>query len=149
MTKRTKRTILFSILAVMLTGVCVGYYLWNKPHKDVKHADAITVTAVELYNIFNTDSGKAKSLYTDKVLDVKGEVMQLTVNRQGQQVILLRTAVADAAVNCTMEENANNIKQGDRVNIKGICSGYIAGDTSMDLPGDVFILRSYHQNDKQ
>ena len=32
-----------------------------------------------------------------------------------------------------MEENAGNIKAGDTIVIKGICSGYISGDVDMGL----------------
>jgi hypothetical protein len=42
-----------------------------------------------------------------------------------------------------MEENSSTVKSGDNITIKGICSGYIAGDADMDLPGDVFIIRGY------
>ena len=144
MTKKTKKTILYSILGLIVIAAGTGYYLWNKPHKDVKHASGIAVSAAELYLTFSTDSVKAKNTYTDKVLEVKGDVVNVTVNQQGQQVILLKTATADASVNCTMEEKATAAKPGDVMIIKGICSGYIAGDADMDLPGDVFITRGYH-----
>ncbi len=144
MTKKTKKTILFTLLAIIAIGAAIVYYIWNKPHKDVKHASAEKVTASTLYQTFSTDSVKAKSMYTDKVLEVSGEVTKVTTNQQNQQVILIRTAVTDASVNCTMEENAISVKPGDTICIKGICSGYIAGDADMDLPGDVFIIRGYH-----
>ena len=144
MTKKSKRTI-FAIITVLIVAGCGAiYYLWNKPHKDVVHANAIKIAATELYNIFSTNSIKANTLYANKVVEISGEVMQVSKNQQGQQIILLKTAVADASVNCTMEENFGGVKQGDNIIIKGICSGYIAGDTSMDLPGDVFIIRGYH-----
>ncbi len=54
--------------------------------------------------------------------------------------------IPDASVNCTMEENVNNIKAGDTILIKGICSGYINGDIDMGLPGDVFLIRCYYFN---
>jgi flagellar basal body-associated protein FliL len=143
-TKKTKKTILLLLLAVIIIGACIVYYIWNKPHKDVKHASAEKVTATALYQTFSTDSVKAKGMYTDKVLEVAGEVTKVTTNQQNQQVILIKTATADASVNCTMEENATGVKPGDNISIKGICSGYIAGDADMDLPGDVFIIRGYH-----
>lgn len=144
MTKKTKKTILWLILIAIAIGACVVYYIWNKPHKDVKHASAEKVTAATLYQTFSTDSVKAKGLYTDKVLEVSGEVTKVTTNQQNQQVILIKTAVADASINCTMEEKDASVKPGDNISIKGICSGYIAGDADMDLPGDVFIIRGYH-----
>lgn len=134
---------MYSILGFILIAAGIGYYLWNKPHRDVKHARGIAVSAAELYLTFSTDSSGAKNTYTGNVVEVKGEVTKVSVNQQGQQVILLKTATPDASVNCTMEEQAT-VAAGAQVTIKGICSGYIAGDPDMDLPGDVFIIRGYH-----
>jgi flagellar basal body-associated protein FliL len=143
-TKKSKKAILAIIATLVIAGCAVVYYLWNKPHKDVVHANAIKVVATALYNTFSTDSIKANMLYTNKIVAVSGEVIQVSKNQQNQQVILLKTAIVNAAVNCTMEENAGDVKQGNSVIIKGICSGYIAGDAGMDLPGDVFVVRGYH-----
>lgn len=122
------------------------YYMWNKPHKNVKDADAENITAAELFDLYITDSAKAKDLYTGNIIHVTGEITRLSLNQQSQQVILLKTAVEGAAVNCTMEEKTVPVKPGDTITIKGICSGYISGDPEMGLPGDVFIIRGYQSN---
>jgi hypothetical protein len=82
-------------------------------------------------------------LYIGKVVQVPGEVSRLSTNQEAQQVILLKTAVDGAFINCTMEESVSGIAPADKVIIKGICSGYIAGDMDMGLPGDVFLIRGY------
>jgi len=109
----------------------------------VKDASGVKITASELYNSFITDSAKARTLYTDKVVQVTGEVARLALNQQDQQIILIKTPVSGAYINCTMEEKAEVLKEGDPVTIKGICSGYISGDADMGLPGDVFVVRGY------
>ena len=143
MNKKTKKIILI-ITAIIVVIAITGYVMWNKPHKNVKDADAVKITAVNLYNSFITDSGKAIVLYADKVLLVSGEVNQVSLNQQAQQIVLIKTAVTGAFINCTMEEKVVDLKTGDKVIIKGICSGYISGDIDMGLPGDVFIVRGYH-----
>ena len=148
MNKKTKKTILITVIAIIVIAAITGYMMWNKPHKDVKDADAIKITAVDLYNIFITDSAKAKSSYTDKVVLVSGAIDHVSQNQQAQQIILIKTAVNGAYINCTMEEKAAACKVGDKVIIKGICSGYIAGDADMGLPGDVFLIRGYFINGK-
>ena len=148
MTKKTKKIILIAVLAIIVITAVTGYMMWNKPHKDVKEADAVKITAMDLYNIFITDSSKAKSFYTDKVVLVSGDVNQVSQNQQAQQIILIKTAVTGAFINCTMEEKAADCKVGDKVIIKGICSGYIAGDADMGLPGDVFLVRGYLSKEK-
>jgi hypothetical protein len=143
MTGKAKRRILIFFIVVVLIGIITGYMMWNKPHRDVKGASAIEISAIELYKIFTTDSASAKAKYLNAVVAVSGEVKQVSRNQQNQQVILLKTQTADAAVNCTMESDAGNIKAGDTIVIKGICSGYISGDVDMGLAGDVFLIRCY------
>lgn len=143
MTGKLKRNILIFFIAIVLIGAITGYMMWNKPHLDVKDAEAVKITAIDLYKIFTTDSASAKIKYLNKVIAVTGEVKQVSLNQQNQQIILLKTHDPDASVNCTMEEKGNNIKAGDNIVVKGICSGYINGDVDMSLPGDVFLIRCY------
>lgn len=138
-----KRVILISAIVIVLAAALTAYMQWNKPHKDVKDASGIKISAIELYSGFITDSVKAKTRYTDKVVLVTGEVAKLALNQQDQQIILIKTAVPGAYINCTMEEKTEAFKEGDHIGIKGICSGYIAGDADMGLPGDVFLIRGY------
>ncbi len=143
MTKKSGKIFLVAILLILAIGLVAAYRIWNKPHKNVEDAAAITVTATELYNSFIKDSAKANELYTNKVVQVSGEVSQVSVNQQAQQVVLLKTAVEEAFINCTVEGKKVNAKAGDKISIKGICSGYISGDIDMGLLGDVFLIRSY------
>jgi hypothetical protein len=143
MTKRTKRLVLIIIAAVILVASTTAYLLWNKPHKNVKDAVSVEVAATDLYSIFITDSIKAKALYTDKVVQVSGKIAKLSINQEAQQVILFETGVAGAYINCTMEEKTTGFNEGDKIILKGICSGYISGDIDMGLPGDVFLTRCY------
>jgi hypothetical protein len=138
-----KKNILFIFMALVFIVAVAGYLLWNKPHENIKDADGIETNAVALYNIFITDSAKAKSTYLNKVVIVSGIIKEVSVNQQHQQIILLKTSMPDASVNCTLEENANSFKAGDAIMLKGICIGYIGGDPDMGLPGDVFLIRCY------
>lgn len=148
MTPKTRKVLFTAVTAVIAIIAIIIYMMWNKPHKNVKDADAVNVMAGELYTSFTTDSSRANTLYADKIMLISGEVSQVSENQQAQQVILLKTAVNGAFVNCTMEQKASDCKTGDQVIIKGICSGYISGDADMGLPGDVFIIRGYLSNGK-
>jgi hypothetical protein len=139
-----KRRRIYSFLAILIAGAAICVYLvWNKPHKNVKDADAVEASASDVYNLFIKDSVQARALYTDKVVQVSGRVKKITINQQAQQVLLLQTGLAGAYVNCTMEEKAVSAKENDSIRLKGICSGYINGDADMGLPGDVFFTRCY------
>lgn len=138
-----KKLILISTIVILGAAAFTGYIMWNKPHKDVKDADGLQIASTELYNHYISDSAKARSLYTDKIVEVTGEVGKISANQQNQQIILIKTSVSGAYINCTMEETDAAAKEGSTVTIKGICSGYIGGDADMGLPGDVFIVRGY------
>jgi hypothetical protein len=143
MQRKTKRNILILFLAIIVIAAIVGYSIWNEPHIDIKSATALKVSAVALYDNLTKDSANMKSKFVSRVVDVSGEVKQILKNQNGDQIILLKTNVSDGSVNCTMEEKANNVKPGNTISIKGICSGYIGGDLDMGLPGDVFLTRCY------
>jgi hypothetical protein len=143
MTKRTKKTILYTILLLAIAGGITGYLMWNKPHRDIKDAEGIKITAVDLYTAFTSDSLKAKSTYTAKIVEASGEVAKSSTNQQNQVIIMLKTNTDDAYVNCTMEGKADNIKAGSKIVIKGECSGYNGGDAEMGIAGDVILVRCY------
>ena len=143
MRKKTKRNIFLILIATIIAIATVGYSIWNKPHLNVKNSTAIKTTAIALYSSVSKNDTISKSIYLNQVLEVSGEVTQVSMNQQHQQIILLKTNVSGGSVNCTMEEKINNIKAGDSIMLKGICGGYIGGDMDMGLPGDVFLTRCY------
>ena len=143
MRKKTKRNIFLILIATIIAIAIVGYSIWNKPHLNVKNANAIKTTAIALYSDLSNNDSIPKSIYLNKVVEVLGEITHVSINQQHQQIILLKTNVSGGSVNCTMEEKVNNIKAGDSIVLKGICSGYIGGDIDMGLPGDVFLTRCY------
>lgn len=143
MTPTKKRRLLPVSLVIVIAVAAAVYFVWNKPHKNVRDATAVMVAATDLYSLFITDSSKAAILYVDKVVQVTGRVEKIAVNQQSQNVVLIKTGATGAYINCTMEEKPAGIKEQDIVSIKGICSGYISGDADMGLPGDVFLTRGY------
>jgi len=143
MEKKTKENFFLIFLAIIIIAGIVGYLTWNEPHRDIKNAAALKTTAVLLYSYLTKDSAIMKSKFINKVVEVTGEVKQISKNQNGAQIILLRSNLPDGSVNCTMEEQASDVKPGNIISIKGICSGYIGGDPDIDLPGDVFLIRCY------
>jgi flagellar basal body-associated protein FliL len=137
------RKIILVVLLVMAAGGAVGYFLWNKPHKDVFSANSIQSTAATLYQSFIKDSAAANVKYIDKVVEVSGIVKTISVNQQQQKVVSLQTGSGDAAINCTMEQKDAVIKEGTAIKIKGICSGLGEGDADLGIMGDVYLIRCY------
>ncbi|MEO6683037.1 MAG: hypothetical protein ABIN48_09430 [Ginsengibacter sp.] len=146
MSKVTKRFIFFFSIGILLIAVIVTYNIWNQHHEDIQNAEARSMTAVQLYKSLSEGSEEIKSILINQVINVSGEINQVIKNQKGQQVILLKTGTSGGSVNCTMEEEVMNIKEGDVVILKGVCIGYISGDPEIDLPGDVFLIRCYRSS---
>ena len=122
------KKILLLILALGITGAGIGYYMYNKPVASLekKKADA-EVTADQLITAYETDEKAADSLYLGKVVQVKGKVSAVA-QEEGRTKIQLETANPISLIICEMEDSTTvaEVKSGDQVTIKGMCSGYLS-----------------------
>lgn len=142
MRKKQGKYLVLIFVAIIAVAVIIAYRIWNKPHTNVRDAEAVKTTSIALYNILSKN-GSDSATYLNKVVEVSGVIESVSKNEQNQQIILLKTNVSGGSVNCTMEEEVNGKNPGDTIKLKGICSGYISGDIDMGLPGDVFLIRCY------
>lgn len=142
--KLGKYTIL-TFATLIVVAVIIGYNIWNKPHPDIRDADAVKITSIALYDILSKHGGDSAT-YLNKVVKVSGVISNVSKNGQNQQIILLKSNVSGGSVNCTMEKEVNDRKPEDAIVLKGMCSGYIGGDMDIGLPGDVFLIRCYQIN---
>lgn len=130
-------------LTIIAVGAIFAYLIYNKPAIDVKNSAGKKVIAEELYNSYIKNSENAKKSYSDKILEVNGEVVNKFQNQQKQMVILLASGASGAFINCTMEGADENIHIGTQTSIKGICTGIGDGDLDLQIPGDVYLIRCY------
>ena len=133
-----KRNIILALLAIFITGIAIGYYLYTKPaeikstgnpdfQKDinswVKELDSDTRAA----NTFSSFVGKSVRL-TAEVSDVMGD---LSVTLQ------LKSGVAEFVVNANFQASMNNVVSGvvsgDVVTVQCICDGLVVPMSADDL----------------
>lgn len=143
MTPKRKKIILFLIAGIVAVCAAFAFYLYNKGPVDIKNAKGIKVNAAELYQAYYKDSLVAVKKYSNKIIETSGVVAQVTQNQQNQSVVLLITNETGAFVNCTMEDVSAIIKEDETVKIKGMCTGIGMGDVSMEILGDVYLIRCY------
>jgi hypothetical protein len=124
MKKWMKIVALIGILGIVTGGIIV-YRIYTKPHRDVTKEQALTITADALYDAFKTNEEAANKQYLDKAVAVSGEVVAVSTNQDGKTVIDFKTADTFVVVNCTCKEKPGDVKEGDKITIKGICTGYI------------------------
>ena len=146
MASKTKKTVLFSILGILLIAAVIGYKLYNKKHFSVENATPVAeITATELHKSFSSDSTLSNAKFigdevNQKVIQVTGAVNEIKKDQQGSTIILLKTGTDGAYINCTLELKPNSIEIGKSTTIKGMCTGYNY-DAEMDIPGDVIVTR--------
>jgi len=143
MAPKRKKIILLLVAGIIAIGAACAFYLYNKGPLDVKDAKGIQVNATDLYQTYFKDSLQAVKKYSNKVVETTGKVAQVTLNQQNQAVVLLITNETGAFVNCTMEDSTAVIKEDQTVKIKGICTGIMGMDLSMEILGDVYLSRCY------
>lgn len=123
-----------SVLVIGLTGAIVGYKMYNKPHRSVMDAKAVSLEAQQLVTAYETDEAGANAKYLDKVLHVSGEVTETGKNQKGETVITLKGSDMGGVI-CTLEgKETQQIKKGSSINLQGICTGYLT---------DVVLVRCY------
>lgn len=123
------KKILLIVLGFALVGAGVGYYLWNKPHRDLNHEKAdVTFDAAALFNAFKTDEAAANAKYLDKVIAVSGKVKE-ALNDAGTVKISLDSGNPNGfVVRCELSATAphprTEFSPGETVTLKGTCSGF-------------------------
>ncbi len=122
------------IVTLLVLGAAYGFYLYNKPVSSIENQTAFKeISADQLVSEFDNDETMANSLYLDKVVMVTGEVEKVIVKENTTSVYLSTNNMMSSII-CELEPDLKqNLKKGDRVKIKGVCSGFLM---------DVVLVRS-------
>jgi hypothetical protein len=125
MRKRTK-VISIIIIFILLIGFGYAYYIWNKPARDVTNETGIKITAVAIFDSFNTNEQSANAHFLNKAVEVTGKVSEVKKNQAGQTVVYLQSSDPMFGVNCTFKQDPGTVNKGSTITFKGICTGYLS-----------------------
>ncbi len=141
--KNSIKVILYSIGVIVIIAFVVIMYMMNMPHRDVQFTNTdYSLSASELVNEYLLDAKKADQKYLDdegdsKVLEISGQVADITKDFQQNIVILIKSENDKAGVNCTFTPESNAkasaLKTGDIVIIKGVIRSGAIYDEDLDL----------------
>lgn len=111
-----------------IAGAIFGYFMWNKPHKDISAAkEDFTITADSFYKEYSMNETAANEKYLNKVIEVKGSVADLELENADEPTVALSTATEDMTISCGFKKellkDVNKLKIGDKIKIKGKCDG--------------------------
>jgi uncharacterized protein YcfL len=148
MSRKIKKRILLVLLLIVACAATVGFFLYNKKHFSVQDSTPVAaITATALHETFVKDSVVAKNKFigdeaNKKVIKIDGEVAVIKKDQQGNTIVMLKTGTDGAFINCTLEGKQENINAGNKIAIKGVCTGYNF-DADMGIPGDVILTRCF------
>ena len=150
--KKILKIALILIGVGILIGGSVGYYMFNKPARDVQNTKTdFSYNASEIVNEYLTDAQMANDKYLaengeSKVLEITGIASEISEDFNNQKVILLKAEGDKAGVSCTFtpETNTNtqNIKIGDKITIKGVIRSGASFDEDLEMYENVIIEKS-------
>jgi len=122
-------------LIVLALGLIIFYAVWkyvNAPQKDFdKIAPVYSLATQEIWQKYTSDKKLADSLYSNKVIELNGEISRIDKNDTLVSVVFVMAAdsmFGDKTINCEMYKKHNAeaiaLNKGTKVKIKGLCTGY-------------------------
>ncbi|RMD73561.1 MAG: hypothetical protein D6818_04545 [Bacteroidetes bacterium] len=123
-----KRTLLYGIALVVLIGGAAAYYMYNKPHQDMRRATpAFKLTATELFSEYDTDESTANEKYLGKVIEVSGTVRSVERGEEGRIAVTLESGHPMFGVVCELDElsepRRTEFDEGEQVTFRCVCTG--------------------------
>jgi RecJ-like exonuclease len=137
-----KRIILLAVLLIAAVAAWYGYREYTRTNKDLINTKPdFSFSATELIAAFEKDTASANRQYVDKIIAVTGNVKSIDTNGN-PVVIALGEGTEMSSVQCSMDsthaEAYRGVKEGDQLNLKGICTG---GKTEELFGTDVILNR--------
>ncbi|MDX1940201.1 MAG: hypothetical protein SFU99_06585 [Saprospiraceae bacterium] len=122
-----RKFFLTAIAVLVIIGLATGIYMWNKPHINMQRASAdLAVSASDLMAAFNEDESAANAKYRDKVVAVKGKVLETNTNG-GVTIVSMLTNDDFGAISCELDQRSKQkrteFSAGEEIVLKGICVG--------------------------
>ena len=121
-----RKKLLFFIGIVLLCLVGRGFFLYDKPHKDVSDVKAdITMRAADLYHEYSADETAANAKFINKTIAVTGVISE--VNKANNTcTVLLKDKNETGGISCNLFTATNTyVKEGETITIKGRCTGFL------------------------
>lgn len=125
-----KKNLFIGLTVVGLIGATFGFYLWNKPQKNMNLAKTeLSIDAQTILTAFETAENEANTKYLDKVVAVKGKVKEVK-NEGGKICIALETDSPMSGVLCNLDPLSEHAKTtfspGEEITLKGVCTGFLS-----------------------
>ena len=133
---------------ILITGA-TAYYMFNQPKRDVQATKTdFELTSSQIVGEYLADAKKANEKYLDeggnsKILEIKGEISNISEDFNKQKVILLKAPLDSAGVSCTFTTEANTavnqINPGETIVVKGVIRSGASYDKDLGMYENVIM----------
>ncbi len=125
--KPTVKKILFAIVILAIAGALAVWYIFTEKFSDTsKQKAAYTVNALDFIKEFEKGDIAANKKYAEKIIAVNGVVTGVETADTTVNIKLADTASGSYIIFAFQQQHlgeARLVKEGDKVSIKGSCSG--------------------------
>lgn len=122
--------ILFLVIILAVSGI--GLKMYFKAHADVNKLDAAyKVEATGLMDEFQQDENAATKKYSEKVLEINGNLVSKNKLPNGIDLLILEDEMEgiscqlDSSWSAANQQVIQDLETGSPVTLKGICKGYL------------------------
>jgi hypothetical protein len=124
----------YLLLFLAVAGTAV-YMTYNKPHESAADGKAdFTTSPIGIVREYLDSEEAANDKYLGKLVVVQGTIRTVVLN-PNSATVTMETGDPMTSVLCEFETPAGleSLKAGDKVAIKGFCSGMLGGDMMTDV----------------
>ena len=125
--RKKLKSIILSVILVALAFAGGILYIFTKEFTDItKEKVDYTINAFDLINEFKNNDSFANKKYAEKIITVTGLVTEVESADTTVNIKMADTTSGSYAIFAFQQQNlteAKAIKEGDKVSIKGSCSG--------------------------
>lgn len=147
MNKKILKWGLIVLATVIVVGGGIFLYMFFQPHRDVQATQSdYQLNAKQIVDEYLADYNAANDKYLQeegdsKIIEITGIVAEISIDFKKQKVVLLKRLGENAGVSCTFtsetNQNAEKLKVGDKVTVKGVIRSGAGYDEDMELYEDV------------
>jgi hypothetical protein len=120
-----RKKVLLGMGVVLVSLFATVYYQYNKRAFQITDVSGESVSAGALLTAFSTNEVQANKKYLNHVLQVTGNVTEIKSGSNNNLQVLLDANDPMSTIACTMDNSKQEVKAGQQIIVKGICTGYL------------------------
>lgn len=130
-----KKLLIIGFVLALIIAAAGYYYVFIysvQNHRDINKENAISISAATLTNAFLSNEQAANQQYLNKVIEVRGAVVQIGHDQSLQKTVLIGSEMELSNVFVTLKDSATAFKIGDTILVKAICNGFLSDVVLID-----------------